>query len=110
MSAVRLFGMIDANAVPEAIADWQFYQQAATQGLITQAEALAAVATGAIPGEMQNALSALPAADQFAATMRITGAKQFDRTDPLVAMFAAAQIPPMTSDQVDALWRAAAAL
>ena len=92
------------------ISDRQFYQQLAVMGMITQAEAIAAVGTGAIPSEMQSALTSLPAVEQFAATMKLTGATTFERGDPLVAVFAAAQNPPLTSAQLDALWQAAALL
>ena len=99
-----------AHTVPSVISDRQFYQQLAVLGMITEAEAIAAVGTGAIPSEMRAALNSLPASIQFGATMKLTGATTFERDDALVAVFAAAQTPPMTSDQLDALWRAASAL
>ncbi len=107
-----MMGYVDAAPVPSVISDRQFYQQLALLGLITQAEAIAAVGTGAIPKEMQGALtgSGMSADEQFAATMKLTGATSFDRDDPLVAVFAAAQNPPLTPAQIAAIWSAAALL
>ncbi|MEI9917108.1 MAG: hypothetical protein WDN29_16395 [Methylovirgula sp.] len=94
--------------VPSSISRRQFFQQLATQGIITQAEALAAVQTGAIPTELSTLVSALPAAAQFAAQMKISGASDFLLTDPLTQELATAY--GWTTAQVDALWTAAAAL
>jgi hypothetical protein len=94
--------------VPITISDRQFFQQLAIMGKITQAEALAAVGTGAIPPEMQSVLNAMPADQQFSAEMILTGARDFLRTDPLVAVYAQSQ--GMSDDDINALWLAASAL
>lgn len=96
------------HPVPEVISDRQFFQQLAIDGLITQAEALAAVKVGTVPAAMQTFINALPADQQFNANMVLAGATEFRRSNQLVSTFGAAQ--GMTSDQIDALWIAAAAL
>jgi len=93
---------------PAAISDRQFFQQLALQGIITQEEALAAVKAGAIPMALQRLINGLPADRQFAATMIITGATTFERNHPLTIAIGAAY--GWTSDQMDALFSAAAAL
>lgn len=76
--------VVPAHPVPETISDRQFFQQAAAAGLITQAEALAAVQTGAIPSILMNVINGLPTQmQQFAAEMMLAGATQFNRHHPL---------------------------
>jgi hypothetical protein len=98
----------EQEPVPEEISDRQFFQQLAIAGLITQDEALAAVMTGALPAAMLTFVASLPADQQFAARMALCGATVFKRSHPLTAAFASAE--GMTPEQIDALWRAAAAL
>lgn len=95
-------------AVPSSISDRQFAQQLAVVGLITQTEALAWVSTGTIPASFDAFIGALPADAQFGARMLLKGATIFERSHPLTAAFGAAQ--GMSADQIDDLWRAAAAL
>ncbi|WP_203469724.1 hypothetical protein [Rhizobium rhizogenes] len=94
--------------VPENISDRQFFQQLAISGLITDAEALAAVKTGDIPATMESFIEGLPTDQRFAARMVLCGATQFSRNHPLVAQFGAANA--MTSYQIDDLWVDAAKL
>ena len=84
----------------------QFYQQLAAQNEITQDEAFAAL-TGTIPPEMMIFVNGLPADQQFNAKMKLTR-PAFSRGDPFVATFG--QAKGWTSDQIDALWSAAAEL
>jgi hypothetical protein len=93
---------------PHSITDRQFFQQLAIQNMVTQAEALAAVATGTIPTAMQAFVNQLPEDQRFDATMKISGAREFLRSDPLVAAFG--QMQGMTSADIDALWVAASVL
>lgn len=90
------------------ISDRQFYQQAAVEGYITQAEALAAVQTGTIPAVLQALVATLPADQQFGANMILAGATQFNRLHPLTVAFMTAR--GMTSDDGDTFWRAAGQL
>lgn len=69
--------------VPQTISDRQFFQQAAILGIITQAEALAAVQTGTIPPVLQSIVDGIQdASEKFAATMLLAGATVFERNHP----------------------------
>lgn len=88
--------------VPQIISDRQFFQQLAVMGLITEAEALAAVKTGDIPTTLMGLVGALPAEQQFAAEMLLSGAVSFVRSHPLTVAFG--QAFGWTSEQLDELW------
>lgn len=91
------------------ISDRQFFQQAALAGIITQAEALAAVQTGAIPAALQTIVDAIADPQQkFAAQMILSGATTFERYHPLTQSIGAAL--GWTDDQIDQFFRSAAAL
>jgi hypothetical protein len=90
------------------ISDRQFFQQLAIRGAITQAEALAAVCTGTLPTSLAALVAELPSDQQFAATMLLSGAVEFNRNHPLVAVLGAAY--GWSSSELDDLWRAAAQL
>ncbi len=94
--------------VPSVVSRRQFFQAAAQEGIITQAEALALLATGVIPAELQMAINALPAAEQFPAQLAIIGDPTFERANPLVAALSAAM--NQTSAQIDAMFTLAATL
>lgn len=106
-------GTIDAatpavDPVPPVISDRQFFQQLAMAGLITEAEALAAVQTGTLPAAILTYIDRLPVEQRFPAKMLLTGATQFERANPLVDAFGA--MYGMDKEQIDDLWRVAAAL
>jgi hypothetical protein len=92
--------------VPAVISDRQFFQQLAVAQIITEAEALAAVRTGAIPSLLAAFIATLPQADRFAAEMVLSGATDFLRVHPLTDAIGASQ--GMTPAQVDAFFIAAA--
>ena len=94
--------------VPDSISDRQFFQQLAADGIITRAEALAAVKTGDIPAALAGIVDALPEADRFGAEMLLSGATVFERTHPLSVAIGEAR--GMTATDIDAFFRAAAAL
>jgi hypothetical protein len=94
--------------VPVVISDRQFFQQLAVQGVITEQEALDAVTVGAIPASLAAVIDTLPQGQRFAAKMRVSGAVEFKRSNPLVATLGAAM--GWTDEQIDDLWRQAAAL
>lgn len=94
--------------VPEVISDRQFFHALAVLGMITEAEALAAVKTGDPPAAMDAFLSALPDDQEFGARMLLEGATTFQRSHPLTLAFAAGM--NMTDEQTDDLWRLAASL
>ena len=91
--------------VPDEISDRQFFQRLAMEGRITEAEALAAVATGTIPVAMQALIAQLPADQQFAAKMLVSGATIFRRLHPVADMIR--QLYQWSPEQRDAFWLAA---
>lgn len=94
---------------PMIISDRQFFQQAAIDGYITQADALAAVQTGFIPLPLQSIVDQIvDPNEQFAAEMLLSGATTIYRDHPLVAQIGAAF--GMTSDQIDTFFTNAMAL
>lgn len=94
--------------VPATISDRQFFQQLAVDGIITRAEALAAVKTGEIPAALAGIIDALPDDQKFAAEMLLSGATTFERAHPLSVAIGEAR--GMTAEEVDDFFRAAAAL
>lgn len=94
--------------VPAAISDRQFFQQLAVAGIISHAEALAAVKTGEIPAALASIVDALPDADRFAAEMLLSGAVTFERHHPLTE--AVGEARGLTADEIDAFFQAAAVL
>jgi len=95
--------------VPPVISDRQFFQMAAMGGIITQAEALAAVQTGVIPSVLQTVVDGITDPDQkFAATMLLSGATQFERVHPLTEAVGA--YLGWTSEQIDQFFIQAAGL
>lgn len=108
-SADEIEAVLNPNGpVPAQISDRQFFQELAIVGAITEAEALAAVKTGAIPPAMQAVIDAMAAADKFNAEMLLSGATVFSRSHPMTAALGAAL--GWNASQIDALWRAAAEL
>lgn len=99
---------VEPAPVPAEISDRQFFQQLAVQRVITQDEALAAVKTGDIPAALQRVIDGLPPGQQFEATMIVSGATTFQREHPLTVAIGSAC--HWTSDQIDALFQAAAEL
>jgi hypothetical protein len=89
------------------ISDRQFFQQLAIEGIISQDEALASNAA-VIPAPLLNIINAMPADQQFAAKMIVSGATTFERGNPMTIAIGTAY--GMTSDQIDAFFRAAASL
>ena len=95
--------------VPQSISDRQFAHVLALQGLISQDEALAWVKTGDVPAALQALVDKIPDPTiKFSAQMLLAGATVFERDHPMTAKLAAGL--GMSSEQVDDLWRAAAAL
>jgi hypothetical protein len=94
--------------VPATISDRQFFQQLAADGIITRAEALAAVKTGEIPAALAGIIDALPDDQKFDAEMLLSGATTFERAHPLSVAIGEAR--GMTPEEVDDFFRRAAAL
>ncbi|MCW1842226.1 hypothetical protein [Prosthecomicrobium hirschii] len=96
------------SPVPAVVSDRQFFQALAMAGLVTEAEALAAVRTGDIPAALQAVIDALPEPERFTATMLVSGAVEFRRDHPLVEAVRLAR--GMTAEAVDDLFRLAGGL
>lgn len=96
----------DPRPVQPEISDRQFFQALAIAGIISEADALAAVQTGALPAPIAAIIDAMP--DQFAARMLLSGATTFERRHPLTDALASAL--GYSPAQTDELFRAAAAL
>lgn len=95
--------------VPQQISDRQFFQMAAIAGLISNADALAAVQTGTIPPVLMDVVNRLPDDMQrFTAEMTLAGATVFDRHHPLTEAVGAAL--GWTSGQIDQFFTSAANL
>lgn len=95
--------------VPQIISDRQFFQQAAISGLITQAEALAAVKTGDIPATLQAIVDSITDVNEkFAAEMLLSGATTFDRLHPLTEVVRVSL--GWTPEQIDQFFTSAAQL
>lgn len=95
--------------VPETISRRQFYQGLAVTGMISQAEALAAIKTATLPADLQIILEGMTDDDaKFEADMLLSGASDFNRSHPLVMIFAIQQ--GMSEQDVDDFWRLCAGL
>lgn len=94
--------------VPDAISDWQFFQQLATMNLLSKEEAENAVAIGEIPTTILALVEQLPEEMQFPARMKLKGAVTFRRNNDLTQTIA--QLYGFSSEQVDDLFRAASEL
>jgi len=92
------------------ISDRQFFQALAMMKppIITPEEALAAVRTGTIPEAFNHLMDGMDEQTHFVTEMLLSGATQFERDHPLVPKFGEAF--GWTNDQIDDLWRMAAAL
>jgi hypothetical protein len=96
-----------APVVPPSISDRQFYQQLAVQGVISEADALAANAA-VIPPALLAIIDAMPSAEQFGAKMLLSGATTFERNNLLTIRIGTAH--GWSAAQIDAFFIAAAAL
>jgi hypothetical protein len=105
-------GILEASnappPVPAAISRRQLLIALTSAGLITDAEALAAAQTGAVPAVIDAFFGTLPPAQQTAARITWATMTQVERHHPLVQGVIDANLA--TAEQVDALFRAAATL
>lgn len=115
-AAAGLYGTVAAyvapppapTPVPSEITALQFLLQAATDGIITQSEALEAAQTGSVPALIQAVFDTLTPTQSFVAQVRWARMTSIPRTDPLVA--AVGQALGMTTQQMDTFFINAAAL
>lgn len=92
----------DPELIPD-ISDRQFFQQLAVEGRVSEAEALAAVATGTIPAAMLALINQLPADQRFNAKMLVSGATTFRRAHPVSELIR--QLYSWTPAQADKFWK-----
>lgn len=78
------------------------------QGHLTGPEALAAAATGAVPGALEPAFAALPEPDQTEARIAFATFREARRLDPLITMIARAA--GLSDAEIDAIWTRFAAV
>lgn len=95
---------------PSEVSRRQFFQALAMldYALISEAEALAAVQTGAIPAAFEAFITTLPSGQQFGARMLLAGAATFEFEHPISITFGAVQ--GWSDEQRANLWRFAAGL
>ncbi len=99
----------EPEPIPDEISRRQFFQHLAVMGIITKADALAAMQGGVIPTPIQAIINHLPSDDdKFNAQMFIVGAATFHRTHPLAETVREAL--SWTVEQKDDFWRQAAML
>lgn len=95
--------------IPDEISRRQFFQYLAVLGIITKAEALAAMQGGIIPAPLQAIIDQLPTEDdRFEAQMFVAGAQNFNRLHWLTDKVR--QAMAWTLEQRDDFWREASGL
>lgn len=90
------------------ISSRQFFQLLAVRGIITEAEALAAVRIGKIPEQIDVLIDQLPEDSRFSARMLISGASSLSRQHPLTETIRV--LFSWDESQTDQFWRDAALL
>lgn len=96
------------SVVPQTISDRQFFQQLAVEGIISEDDAISAVATGTIPPVMMPLISSMPPESQFSAKMLLCGATVFERYHPMTSAIGTSY--GMTPEQIDNFFIAASLL
>ena len=92
--------------VPQSVTRRQMLIGLVQAGYITAAEGIAAAQTVVVPAAVQAVFNTLPdQAAKDAATITWASMSECLRSNSLVAALAAAQNPPLTSQQVDALFQ-----
>jgi len=92
-----------SELVPDEISRRQFFQQLAVDGIITNAEALAAMKSVTVPQALQAIIDALPTEqDRFTAEMLVIGADTFNRLHALTETVRLAM--QWTEEQRDSFW------
>lgn len=93
--------------IPDSINRRQFFQQAAISQIISEEDALAAMA-GTIPPSLATAITKLPQSYQFPVKALVTGAQSFERSHELTPIIAKSF--GLDDAQVRQFWEAAAKL
>jgi hypothetical protein len=93
---------------PIVLTNRQLFAALALTGFITQAEALAAGRTGAVPAAIDDVFAELPAQDAFLARLTWATMREVPRTHPLIGAMVAAGLA--AGEQVDAIFALGASL
>ena len=93
---------------PVVITNRQLFAALALTGFITEAEALAAGRTGAVPAAIDNVFAELPAQEAFLARLTWATMREASRDHALISALVAANLA--TDGQVDAIFALGAAL
>jgi hypothetical protein len=93
---------------PIVLTNRQLFAALALTGFITEAEALAAGRTGAVPGLVDAVFASLPAQDAFLARLTWATMRDVPRNHPLIGAMIAANLA--TSEQVDGIFALGASL
>ncbi len=93
---------------PITLTNRQLFAALALTGFITEAEALAAGRTGAVPALVDAVFASLPAQDAFLARLTWATMRDVPRNHPLIGAMIAANLA--TSEQVDGIFALGASL
>jgi hypothetical protein len=97
-----------APPAPIILTNRQLFAALALTGFITEAEALAAGRTGAVPTAVDAVFGALPDQDAFLARLTWATMREVTRDHPLIAAMIAANLA--TAEQVDAIFTLGASI
>jgi hypothetical protein len=97
-----------APPAPIILTNRQLFAALALTGFITEAEALAAGRTGAIPTAIDDVFGELPEQDAFLARLTWATMREVTRDHPLIAAMIAANLA--TAEQVDAIFTLGASI
>lgn len=94
--------------VPTSVSRRQLLTGLAVVGWVSEQEAEAALATGALPTAVETVINSLPEEERFTARMKWIGFQTAYRDDPMVAALAAAE--EKTEQEVDDFFRLCAGI
>lgn len=97
-----------APAPPIVLTNRQLFAALALTGFITEADALAAGRTGAVPAAIDAVFGVLPEQDAFLARLTWATMREVTRDHPLIAAMIAANLA--TAEQVDAIFTLGASI
>jgi hypothetical protein len=97
-----------APPAPIILTNRQLFAALALTGFITEAEALAAGRTGAVPAAIDAVFGVLPEQDAFLARLTWATMREVTRDHPLIAAMIAANLA--TAEQVDAIFTLGASI
>ncbi len=106
--AQRVIDALPFQSALIVLTNRQLFAALALTGFITEAEALAAGRTGAVPIAIDGVFAELPAQDAFLARLTWATMREVPRDHPLIGAMIAAHLA--TSEQVDGIFTLGASL